>query len=33
LTIGSLGRVYWAFAGNAYARLIFALPLWNPKWV
>jgi Ni,Fe-hydrogenase I cytochrome b subunit len=26
-----LGRIYWVVAGNAYARQIFTLPLWNPK--
>lgn len=29
LAIGLLGRLYWAFAGNAYARELFWLPLFQ----
>ena len=27
--VGLLGRIYWAFAGNEYARQVFTLPLTN----
>lgn len=27
-----LGRIYWAFAGNAHARQLFLLPVFRPRW-
>ncbi|MHB1530930.1 Ni/Fe-hydrogenase, b-type cytochrome subunit [Acidithiobacillus sp.] len=30
--IGLLFRVYWAFAGNAYARELFIVPIWKKTW-
>lgn len=33
LVAGLLLRLYWALAGNAYARQIFYLPLWDRKWL
>jgi len=32
LTIGFLGRIYWAFVGNHHARQMFYLPIWNRHW-
>ncbi|MEM8836490.1 MAG: Ni/Fe-hydrogenase, b-type cytochrome subunit [Pseudomonadota bacterium] len=29
LTIGFLGRIYWAFAGNHHARQLFYFPFWR----
>lgn len=31
-TVGLLGRVYWAFAGNEHAAHLFHLPLTDRKW-
>jgi Ni/Fe-hydrogenase 1 B-type cytochrome subunit len=31
LTIGFLGRIYWAFVGNHHARQLFYVPIWKPK--
>ncbi len=33
LAAGLLLRIYWAIVGNAYAKQIFYLPLWDRKWV
>jgi Ni/Fe-hydrogenase 1 B-type cytochrome subunit len=33
LAAALLLRIYWAFVGNAYARQIFYLPVWDRKWV
>ena len=30
--VGFLGRIYWAFAGNPYARELFVPPLFSRKW-
>ncbi|MBT9384209.1 Ni/Fe-hydrogenase, b-type cytochrome subunit [Pseudooceanicola sp. CBS1P-1] len=32
LTVGFLGRIYWAFVGNHHARQAFYLPLWQKSW-
>lgn len=32
LTVGFLGRIYWAFVGNSHARQLFRLPLLNRRW-
>ncbi|SHF36687.1 Ni/Fe-hydrogenase 1 B-type cytochrome subunit [Ruegeria intermedia] len=32
LTMGFLGRIYWAFVGNHHSRQLFRLPLWNRHW-
>ncbi len=32
LTVGFLGRIYWAFVGNHHARQLFVLPVWNAHW-
>jgi Ni/Fe-hydrogenase 1 B-type cytochrome subunit len=32
LTIGFIGRVYWAFAGNRHAHQLFVLPLRRRAW-
>lgn len=32
LTIGLLGRIYWAFAGNEHARQLFTPPIFNIHW-
>ena len=32
LAIGLIGRLYWAFVGNPYARQIFTLPVFDRKW-
>ena len=29
MTLGFLGRIYWAFVGNEYARQLFRLPLFS----
>jgi Ni/Fe-hydrogenase 1 B-type cytochrome subunit len=33
LAAALLLRLYWAFVGNAYARQVFYLPLWDRKWL
>jgi len=30
--IGFLVRIYWALVGNRYAREVFYLPIWRPRW-
>lgn len=30
--VGFLGRIYWAFVGNQYAREIFVVPIWKKAW-
>ncbi len=30
--IGFAVRIYWAFAGNRYAREVFYLPVWRKEW-
>lgn len=30
-TIGYLGRIYWAMAGNVHARQLFLLPIFKPR--
>lgn len=32
LIVGFLGRIYWAFAGNEYAREVFWPPFFRGKW-
>lgn len=32
LTVGFLGRIYWAFVGNHHAKQMFVLPVWNRHW-
>ena len=32
VTLGFLGRIYWAFVGNHHARQMFVLPVWNRHW-
>jgi Ni/Fe-hydrogenase 1 B-type cytochrome subunit len=32
MTIGFLGRIYWAFVGNHHSRQLFILPVWNKRW-
>lgn len=32
LLAGFLGRIYWAFVGNAHARQLFVLPIFNANW-
>ncbi len=32
LLAGFLGRIYWAFVGNAHARQLFKLPVFNAAW-
>lgn len=32
LTVGFLGRIYWAFVGNHHARQLFRLPILNKHW-
>ena len=32
LTIGFMGRIYWAFVGNHHARQLFYIPVWNIHW-
>ena len=32
LTVGFLGRAYWAVIGNHHARQLFYLPVWNGHW-
>ncbi|MEM1381951.1 MAG: Ni/Fe-hydrogenase, b-type cytochrome subunit [Pseudomonadota bacterium] len=32
LTIGFLGRIYWAIFGNHHARQLFYLPIFNGSW-
>lgn len=32
LTVGFLGRIYWAIFGNHHSRQLFYLPLWNRRW-
>lgn len=32
LTVGFLGRAYWAIIGNHHARQLFYLPVWNGHW-
>lgn len=32
LTIGFLGRIYWAIFGNHHARQLFYIPVWNSRW-
>ncbi len=32
ISIGFLGRVYWAFVGNHHARQLFVLPIFNGTW-
>lgn len=31
LTIGFLGRIWWAFLGNHHARQLFYVPVWKPE--
>lgn len=31
-TVGFIGRMYWALAGNHHARQLFILPVWKPTW-
>ena len=26
-------RIYWAFVGNKYSRMIFILPFWDMEWI
>ena len=28
-----LYRIYWAFVGNKYSRMIFILPFWDMEWI
>ncbi len=30
--VGFLGRIYWAFVGNAHARELFYVPIWKASW-
>lgn len=32
LTVGFVGRIYWAFVGNHHARQLFTLPVHRPTW-
>ena len=32
LTVGFLGRIYWAIFGNHHARQLFYLPIFNGRW-
>ena len=32
LTVGFLGRIYWAIFGNHHARQLFYVPLWRGHW-
>jgi hypothetical protein len=32
MTLGFIGRIYWAFVGNHHAKQLFILPVWNPRW-
>lgn len=32
MTIGFLGRIYWALVGNHHAKQLFVLPVWNMHW-
>lgn len=31
-TIGLLGRIYWAFAGNRFSKEMFYIPVWKLSW-
>lgn len=31
-SIGFVVRFYWAIVGNKYARELFVLPIWSPRW-
>jgi len=30
--VGFAVRIYWAFVGNTYSRLLFIVPIWRPRW-
>ena len=32
LTVGFLGRIYWAIFGNHHARQLFYIPIWSGRW-
>jgi Ni/Fe-hydrogenase 1 B-type cytochrome subunit len=32
LTVGFLGRIYWAIFGNHHARQLFYIPVWSGRW-
>ncbi len=32
LTVGFLGRIYWAFVGNHHSRQLFYVPIFNRRW-
>ena len=32
LAVGLLFRIYWAIIGNAHAREMFIVPVWDPQW-